>query len=74
MLLKRNVKLSAWKIENLGYEKSLDCKMSAGKYSSREWSVRAYQTPDLMVEWQAFTSTYQTFPCALQAQDMPACN
>jgi len=63
--------------EYFGHEKSLDCEMrrtSAGKYSLREWSVRAYQTSDLMGEWQAFTGTYQTFPCALQAQDMPACS
>lgn len=63
--------------EYLGYGKSLDYEMlktSAGKYSSCEWPVRACQNLDLMGEWQAVTSTYQTFSCALQAWDMPACN
>ncbi len=40
----------------------------------QENTVHASQNLDLMGEWQVVTSTYQTFPCALRAQDMPACN
>lgn len=40
----------------------------------QENTVHASQNLDLMGEWQVVTSTYQAYPCALRAQDMPACN